>query len=251
VNTAIARSFVFGDNDRIAPLQEQWQDHVRRQFRRGPDPRQAALDVIIDRRPRTVLEVGAGSGQFAAELADRLDVSVLVTDPSTLLIEQADMRHVPGIVAEATALPLASASFDCVIVHRPHWAHVVVGPALSELTRVLGDTGMLVLSVGSPRADGHELDELLGCTLPRRAVGLTTDTAHAALASHFSSIEQTRLDHAMVFSSGSDLAMYLAASPARRSLADRVRHLAGPYRLTYDVSLLVATMPRRPEGVGS
>ena len=251
MNTAITRSFVFGVDDRIAPLQEQWQENVRRQFHHGPDPRRAALEVVVERRPEATLEVGAGSGQFAAQLGDRLDGSVLITDPSALLVEQADMRLVPGVVADATALPLASARFDCVIVHRPKWSDNDVGPALCELTRVLHHTGMLVLSVGSPRADGHELDELLGCTLHRRSVGLTSDTAHAVLGSHFGHVEETRLDHAMVFSSGADLAAYLTALPARRHLADQVRDLPGPYRLTYDVRLLVATVPRRCEGVGS
>ncbi|CAN5901398.1 hypothetical protein BH23ACT10_BH23ACT10_29970 [soil metagenome] len=247
----MTRSFVLADDDHFAPLQEQWHDHVRRRFHRGPDPQRAVLDLIAERQPSAVLEVGGGSGQFAASVGDRVDGSVMITDPNALLIEQADMRHIPGVVADPTAFPLASAMFDCVVVRRPQWVRDDVTPALAELTRVLDDTGALLLSAGSSQVDGHELDELLGCTLRRRAVGLTTDSAQAALAWHFGDVEQTRLDHAMVFPSGSDLASYLTALPAWRSVAGRVRDLPGPFRLTYDVRLFVATRPRRPHAVAS
>lgn len=248
----MTRSFVLGDDDRFVPLQEQWQDHVRRRFRRGPDPAQTTLDMVVEQRPDAVLEVGGGSGQFAASIGDHVDGSVVLTDASPLLVAQAaDMRQVVGVVADATALPLASMQFDCVVARHPQWSHERVGPALAELTRILDDRGALLLSVGSSRSDGHELDELLGCTLRRRSVGLTSDTAHAALAWHFGRVEQTRLDHALVFPSGTELASYLTAMPARRDLADRVRDLLGPLRLTYDVRLFVATRPHRRHAAAS
>lgn len=248
----MTRSFVLADDDHFAPLQEQWHDLVRRRFHRGPDPQQAVLDLIVERHPSAVLDVdGGGSGQFAANVGDRVDGSVLITDSNALYIEQADMRRIPGVVAEATALPLPSAMFDCVVVRRPQWVGDDVTQALAELTRVLDDAGAVVLSAGSPGVDGHELDELLGCTLRRRVVGLTTDTAQAALVSHFGDVEQIHLDHEMVFPSGSDLASYLTALPAWRSIAGRVRDLPGPFRLTYDVRLFVCTRPRRPQAVAS
>lgn len=242
----MTRSFVLGDDDRFVPLQEQWQDHVRRRFHRGPDPAQTTLDMVVEQRPDAVLEVGGGSGQFAAAIGDRVDGSVMLTDASELLVAQAaDLRQVVGIVADDTALPLASARFDCVVARRPQWSNDDVAPALAELTRILDDRGALMLYVGSSRSDGHELDELLGCTLRRRNLGLTSDTADAALAWHFGHVEQTRLDHVLEFPSGAELASYLTAMPTRRHLAERVRELPGPLHLTYEVRLFVATRPRR------
>lgn len=241
----MTRSFVLGDDDRFAPLQEQWHAHVRRRFHRGPDPQQAALDVIVGQQPQAVLEVGAGSGHFAAHLGDRVDTSVLITDANPLLVAQAQMRHLAGIVAAPTALPLASGRFDCVLARRPQWTDVDVGPALRELARVLSDDGVLLVMAGSAHADGHELDTLVGRRLRRRTVGLTVDSGQAALSRHFAHVERIRLDHAMVFPSGTDLASYLLATPARRHLADRVRDLPGPFRLTYGMRLFIATVPQR------
>ncbi len=240
----MARSFVLDEDDRFAPLQEQWHDHVRRRFHRGPDPQQAALDAIVDQQPRAVLEVGAGSGQFAAHLGDRVDASVLITDTSPLLIGQAHMRHLAGIVAAPTALPLASARFDCVLARRPQWSDPDLGPALREVVRVLDRHGTLLIVAASPRADGHELDALIGRRLRRRTVALTAESGEAVLSRHFTCVERTSLDYAMVFPSGTELASYLRATPARRHLAERVCDLSGPFRLTYRVQLFTASTPR-------
>lgn len=67
------RYFVLDDDDRFASLHEQWLDHVRRRYHRGPDPQDEVLATVVGLCPHSVLEVGAGRGQFAARLDDHLD----------------------------------------------------------------------------------------------------------------------------------------------------------------------------------
>lgn len=241
---ALTRSFVLDDDDRFASLHEQWRHHVRRRFHRGPDPIDELVATITGLRPRSVLEVGAGSGQFAARLTGHLDGPVVVSDPSPTLMSQASDRALPAVVAAATALPFDIHRFDCVLARGPRWRADDIGDVLREIARVLGGEGVLVVSTATPDRDGHELDALVGCTL-RRAVGVFAgDRAGDALHQCFERVVRSDVDHAMVFPSGGDLAAYLRSVPSRRHLADRVTDIEGPLRLCYRTSMFVASLPR-------
>lgn len=242
---AVSRSFVLDDDDRFASLHEQWLHHVRRRYHRGPDPQDELLATVLDLRPHTVLEVAAGSGQFAARLDEHLDAPLLVSDASTLAVEQAGDRGLRAVVAATTTLPFGARRFDCVAVRSPRWRTGEIDVALDEITRVLDDDGVLTATTVSPECDGQELDTLLGCTL-RRAPGLFVgDAAAEALTGRFHAVTRTELEYALVFPTGSDLAAYLRAAPARRHLADRVGDVEGPVHLRYRTALFVASVPRR------
>lgn len=245
MNAAVTRSLVLGDDDHFASLQEQWAHHVRRRYHQGPDAQQHLLDVVAAGAPATVLEVDAGSGEFAVRTAHRTDARVAVTDGSPLLALQAAMRRIDVVIAGAGALPMASRCFDTVVVRRPRWSPEVTTTALGEVARVLDDHGSLLALAPSVQHDGHELDALVGCTLRRATIGLTADDGEQVLGAHFGRVERTRLDYVLTFPSGHDLASYLMAIPDRCHLAERVRAIAGPLRLSYGLSLFAASGPRR------
>ena len=103
-------------------------------------------------RPRgDVLEIGAGSGAMAAELAAlHPDVRLTVTDFDDAMVDVASVRLAPlgGRVtarpADATALPFEDGSFDLVLSwvmlhHTLEWEK-----ALAEALRVLRPGGQLV-----------------------------------------------------------------------------------------------------------
>lgn len=242
---APTRSFVLDDDDRFASLHEQWLHHVRRRYHHGPDPQDELLATVVGLRPRHVLEVGAGSGQFAARLGDHLDVSPFVSDANPTSVGLAGDRGLLGIAATVTTLPFSAQRFDCVVVRSPRWRSGAVDAALEEVGRVLTDDGVLIVTTASPDRDGHELDDLLGCTLRRAPGTFSGDAAEEALVGRFDAVARTDLDHALLFPSGSDLVAYLRAVPARRHLADRVGDVDGPIRLRYRTSLFVASAPTR------
>jgi len=243
---AVSRSFVLDDDDRFASLHEQWFHHVRRRYHRGPDPQVELVATVLDLHPHTVLEVAAGSGRFAAGLDEHLDAPLLVSDASTLAVEQAGDRGLRAVVASTTALPFEARRFACVVVRSPRWRTAEIDAALDEITRVLDDDGVLTATTASPECDGQELDTLLGCTLPRAPGVFVGDAAAEALTGRFDHVTRTELEHALVFPTGSDVAAYLRAVPARRHLADRVGDVDGPVRLRYRTSLFVASPPHRP-----
>lgn len=245
MNVAMTRSFVLDDDDRFASLHDQWLHHVRRRYHRGPDPQDELLATVVDLCPRTVLELGAGRGQFAARLDGHLDGPVFVVEASPMSVAQAGERGLRAVAATATTLPFASERFDCVVARSPLWRTCDVDGVLDEVGRVLDDDGVLIVTTATPDRDGHELDHLLGCTLRRARGGFAGAAAAAALTGHFDRVARTELDHALVFPSGSDLAAYLRAVPSRRHLAERVRDVQGPLRLCYRTSLFVASLPHR------
>ncbi|MBC7558998.1 MAG: class I SAM-dependent methyltransferase [Dermatophilaceae bacterium] len=108
-------------------------DHIGNDYTQGrrPDPRwQAALDDVLG-QPRTLLNVGAGTGSY--EPRDRY---VLAVEPSKLMISQRPAAAAPALQASAESLPVADKQFDAamalVTIH--HWQDWRAG--LREMQRV-------------------------------------------------------------------------------------------------------------------
>ena len=102
--------------------------------------------------PRSVVDLGCGSGQFLRRAATVFPEAELVgVDGSAGMIHAAEMGACPGerirfLRGRAEALPLADASFDLAVTTASfhHWADQPCG--LSEVSRVLRAGGTLVLA---------------------------------------------------------------------------------------------------------
>ena len=98
---------------------------------RRPDPRIQSLIVSALGDAQSVLNVGAGTGNY--EPADRRVVAV---EPSAAMISQRRPRAAPAIRAVAEALPFGDQTFEATLailtIH--HWTDLASG--LSELRRV-------------------------------------------------------------------------------------------------------------------
>ena len=161
----------------------EWREAVRRHLRPWPGM------MLVD--------IGAGTGQFATAFSDWFDLSVLAVEPSAAMRDQ--IPPTPGIqVLEGTAgaLPLPDASADAawlslVIHHIPD-----LGVAAHEIRRVLRPGAPVLIRQGFPgRLDGVELIRWFPETA--RAVDTypsvnETCNAFAAAGFHQEALEQVR-----------------------------------------------------------
>jgi SAM-dependent methyltransferase len=123
----------------------EWREAVRRHLR----PSQGM----------TLVDIGAGTGVFAAAFSDWFDLSVLAVEPSAAMREQ--IPRTPAIQVlegDASALPLPDGSADAawlslVLHHIPD-----LGAAAHEIRRVLRPGAPVLIRQGFPgRIDGVEL----------------------------------------------------------------------------------------------
>jgi SAM-dependent methyltransferase len=145
----------------------------------------------------TLVDIGAGTGQFAAAFSDWFDLSVLAVEPSAAMRDQ--IPRTPAIQVlegNASALPLPDESADAawlslVIHHIPD-----LGVAAHEIRRVLRPGAPVLIRQGFPgRLDRVELVRWFPETA--RAVDAypsvkDTCKAFAAAGFHQNALEQVR-----------------------------------------------------------
>jgi ubiquinone/menaquinone biosynthesis C-methylase UbiE len=116
------------------------------------------LDVLIregDLRGRRVLEVGCGTGQLAAALAEHAAARVWAVDPEPAMVERARARLPTVRQAAAEALPFGDGSFERAVMRLV--VHLLDrGRALPELRRVVGAGGRLVIATFDPSHFGAD-----------------------------------------------------------------------------------------------
>jgi ubiquinone/menaquinone biosynthesis C-methylase UbiE len=113
------------------------------------------FDLVVgeaDLRGRRVLDVGCGTGRFAAALAERAGAKVWAIDPSLEMLEVARRNAPPGVgfkTGSAESLPFKDAWFERVTMRLV--VHLLDRPrALAEARRVLGAGGRLAIASFDP-----------------------------------------------------------------------------------------------------
>ena len=128
--------------DELRPADERWWEVY------------AAIAALADLRGRRVLDVGCGTGRFAAALAEREVARVWGVDASEQMVEVARANGVNAKLAPAERLPFKAGWFDRAVVRMA--AHLFDRPrAFAELRRVLADEGRIVVATTDP-AHFHE-----------------------------------------------------------------------------------------------
>ena len=152
----------------------------------GPDPREIALEAVLEGAPTVVLEVGCGEG----ELAERLNASVPdvgAVDQSPRMVELTRARGVDARVADIQDLPFPDSSFDAVLAAWMLYHVPDLDRGLSEVTRVLRPGGRLVATTNG----AEHLAELLALGgLERWDMPFDGENAEGILRRHFSSVER-------------------------------------------------------------
>lgn len=122
----------------------------------GRHPTCEALNAIRHAHPSRVLEIGCGTGEFAARLVDAFpETRVTAVDTSPRMVELASMRGLAARVADVQELPFADESFDVVAALWVLYHVRDLERGLDEIRRVLRPGGTLVAITNG---EGHLAD---------------------------------------------------------------------------------------------
>ena len=176
----------------------------------GRDPATEALALLVEARPGRVLEIGCGTGAFAARVAAALPgCEVVATDQSERMVELSAARGLTAQVAEAGSLPFPDDSFDAVaalwmLYHVPD-----LDAALAEVARVLRPGGLLVAVTNGDR---HVADLRAAAGGPPVITQFSTQNGGASLARHFDQVRAQELAPQAVFEDHAAAVAYLHSS---------------------------------------
>jgi SAM-dependent methyltransferase len=178
-----------------------------------------------------VLEVGCGTGQLWTENRDRIprDWQVVLTDRSNGMVSQARSvasalaRQVSVLVADATLLPFADASFDAVVANHMLYHVPDIPAALREMHRVLRSGGRIVTATNGA---GHlqELIDLVAAFDPELPFARQTggryaiENSPAFLSVFFDAIEARRYNDAVVVTDAQALVDYVLSASTVQAL---------------------------------
>jgi ubiquinone/menaquinone biosynthesis C-methylase UbiE len=176
----------------------------------GRDPTTEALDAVVAERPLRVLEIGPGTGGFAARVAAALPgVRLTAIDQSPRFVELTRARGIDAREGDVQDLPFGDEAFDVVaalwmLYHVPD-----VGRALAEIRRVLRPGGLFVAVTNG---DGHLADLRREAGGDAVVTGFSTQNGEAQLRAHFTEVARSDLQPRAVFADSSIAEAYLRSS---------------------------------------
>ncbi len=164
----------------------------------GPDTRELAFDAVAEARPRRVLEVGGGEGEFADRIARELGAELIGVDQSERMVELQRARGIDARLGDVCALPFAEGEFDVVVAAWMLYHVPDLDAALAETARVLRPGGRLVAVTNGV---GHlrELWELAGGDASIRRFTFRSENGEEALRRHFPHVERRDVEGWVTF----------------------------------------------------
>jgi len=142
--TSTDRTFVrdqYESEDRLETRRAVWRGDSQ-----GRQPQDVAAASIASVAPTSILEVGCGTGEFAARLLGEHPTATLVaTDQSMRMVNLTRKGGVDARVADVMDLPFDDARFDVVVAMWMLYHVPDLYRALAQVRRVLRPGGRLVL----------------------------------------------------------------------------------------------------------
>ena len=197
----------------------------------GSDPDEVAFVAVAACRPRRVLDVGCGLGEFAERFSKELGADVKAVDTSSRMVELTRARGIDAQVADVEELPFADGEFDCVfagwvLYHVPN-----LEKALTECARVLSPGGRLV-ATSYFENNMSELWDLIEGLGPRDPLSFSHTNGVELLQKHFSKVEQRDVEAAVVFPDTASIREFVASTIDRAHLAPMMPEIQGPFTAT-------------------
>lgn len=206
----------------------------------GLDPTDVLFEELVARSPRTVLEIGCGTGAFAKRVIDALpDVDYLATDASPAMVAAASAQGVRAEVQPAEATGQPTGSIDVVVAAWMLYHVPSLDAALAEVCRVLRPGGAL-LAVTNGEQHLATLFAAAGVTPPRST--FTSENGEALLERHFDRITRTDIETIATFPDHASAAAYLATVDA--TWAEALPAFEGARQDTGFTTVFTATAPR-------
>lgn len=206
----------------------------------GPDAKQVAFEAVAEARPRRVLEVGCGPGEFARRLVDELGVDLVAVDLSPRMVVLARGLGVDARECDVEELPFANASFDCAVANWMLYHVPRLDRALAELARVLVPGGRLVAATNG-RGHLRELWALVGRERQAELRRFHLEDGEQHLRRHFASVELRWIGSSVTFADADAVRGYVGASIMHKHLAALVPELDEPLVATRIAGVFVAT----------
>ena len=195
----------------------------------GPDadgrtPQDVALAALAAVKPARLIEVGSGTGVFAARCTRELGCEVVALDASSDMVAASRSQGVEAVLGDVQALPFGDASFDAAVAawmlyHVPDRER-----ALGELARVLRPGGRLV-AITNGRRGLAELYDVAGGD--RFDSSFSSENGSEQLERHFARVERVDLEPTAHFADRDAAAAYLRTL-GRDELADRLPEFHEP-----------------------
>ena len=215
--TEVARQY--RTESRLDTRRSVWRDSAD-----GRNPQDAAARAVAGAAPGSVLEVGCGTGVFAARvMQENPQAVVLATDRSPRFVELTTARGVRAQPADVQQLPFGDAQFDVVaalwmLYHVPD-----LHRGLAEVRRVLRPGGLFVaVTNGDAHAAGLRVDAG-GAPL---VTGFSSENGAEALEQHFERVTREDIATRAVFPDHAAAVAYLATTD--EGLAAGLPPFAGP-----------------------
>jgi SAM-dependent methyltransferase len=204
-------------------VRSQYADEVNLETRRavwGPGPSGVdPLDLVVatlrealptHRGMPDVLEVGCGTGAFAARLVEELPgIALLAVDQSPRFVELTRERGVPAQVQDVQHLLAPDASYDVVLALWMLYHVPDLDRGLAEVRRVLRPGGRFVAVTNGDEHVAQLRREAGGDAV---LTSFSSENGEAALARHFDSVARQDVETRAVFPDRDAALAYLASS---------------------------------------
>jgi len=195
----------------------------------------AAASVGVDVRGG-ILEVGCGTGEFAARIAaEHPAANVTATDSSERFVDLAAGRGLRAELADVQSLPYADASFDVVLALWMLYHVPDLDRGLREVRRVLRPGGRLVAVTNGDAHLADLMTEAGGAPLITR---FSAENGAAALARHFGEVRREDFATRAVFDDHAAAVSYLVTLD--ETLAANLPWFEGPREYAGATTVFVA-----------
>jgi len=202
----------------------------------GRTPQDVALAALAAVTPSRLLEVGSGTGAFAARCAHELRCHLTALDSSPDMVAATRSHGVEAVLGDVQDLPFDDGSFDAAVAA---WMLYHVSDrdrALGELARVLRGSGRLI-AITNGRRQLADLYDLVGGE--KLDSSFSSENGGQQLERHFSRVERFDVEPIARFADRDAAAAYLA-SLGRERLAARLPELEEPLVARGQTTVFVA-----------
>jgi SAM-dependent methyltransferase len=202
----------------------------------GRTPQDVALAALAAVKPHRLLEVGSGTGAFAARCAKELGCDVMALDSSPDMVSAARSRGVDATLGDVQGLPFDDETFDAAVAAWMLYHVPDLDRAIGELARVLRRGGRLI-AITNGRRQLSELYELVGAEKPQSS--FSSENGAEQLERHFSRVHRVDLEPVAHFADRAAAAAYLATL-GREALAARLPEFEKPLVARGQTTVFVA-----------